>query len=130
MLGCSHGPTLIYKHMKYLNWLLRPSFFVLALLVLFKNARVQVSGNDRGMAIGMLDMTKDAIKKNYYDPTYHGVDIDFVFEQAKERMKTAPSRDALMMTIASAVLAFDDSHTNFFPRRVPPRSNTAGWSTW
>ena len=67
------------------------------------------------MAIGMLDMTKDAIKKNYYDPTYHGVDIDFVFEQAKERMKTAPSRDALMMTIASAVLAFDDSHTNFFP---------------
>ena len=41
------------------------------------------------MALGMLDATKDAIKKNYYDPTFHGVDIDFVFEQAKERMKAA-----------------------------------------
>ncbi|MGH7782748.1 MAG: S41 family peptidase, partial [Candidatus Binatia bacterium] len=60
-------------------------------------------------------MTKDAIKKNYYDPTFHGVDIDFVFDQAKERMKVAPTRDALMMTIASAVLSLDDSHTNFFP---------------
>ena len=68
------------------------------------------------MAIGMLDMTKDAIKRNYYDPTYHGVDIDFVFEQAKERMKTARRHETrFMMTIASAVLAFDDSHTNFFP---------------
>ncbi|HEV8591529.1 MAG TPA: S41 family peptidase [Pyrinomonadaceae bacterium] len=77
--------------------------------------RAQVSGNDRGMALGLLDMTKDTIKKNYYDPTYHGVDLDFVFDQAKERMKAAPTRDALMLTIASAVLTLDDSHTTFLP---------------
>lgn len=75
----------------------------------------QVSGLDRDMAIGMLDITKDAIKKNYYDPTFRGVDLDFVFEQAKARMKTAPTRDALMLTIASAVLTLDDSHTTFLP---------------
>jgi C-terminal processing protease CtpA/Prc len=79
------------------------------------NSAAQVSGNDREIAIGMLGATKDEIKKNYYDPTFHGVDIDFVFDQAKERMKAAPTRDALMMTIASAVLALDDSHTTFFP---------------
>lgn len=75
----------------------------------------QINGTDRTMAIGLLEMSKEAIKKNYYDPTYHGVDIDFVFEQAKERMKAAPTRDALMLTIASAVLTLDDSHTTFLP---------------
>ncbi len=75
----------------------------------------QVSGSDRDVANGMLSSTKNAVKKNYYDPTFHGVDLEFVFEQAKERIKTAPTRDALMMTIASAMLALDDSHTTFFP---------------
>jgi carboxyl-terminal processing protease len=78
-------------------------------------ADAQVSGADRSAAIGMLEITKDEIKKNYYDPAYKGVDIDFVFEQAKERMKAAPTRDALMMIIAQSVIAFDDSHTTFFP---------------
>ena len=89
------------------------------LLVLGTGYRVpaQVGSNERDMAIGLLDITKDAIKKNYYDPTFHGVDIDFVFEQAKDRMKSAPNRDALMMTIASAVLSLDDSHTVFLPPR-------------
>jgi carboxyl-terminal processing protease len=75
----------------------------------------QINGTDRNMAIGLLEMSRDAIKKNYYDPAYRGVDIDFVFEQAKERMKAAPTRDALMLTIASAVLTLDDSHTTFIP---------------
>ena len=90
----------------------------LAMLQMFFTPAVikaQVSGTDRGMALGLLDLTKDAIKKNYYDPTYHGVDLDFVFDQAKERMKAAPTRDALMLTIASAVLSLDDSHTTFLP---------------
>ena len=39
----------------------------------------------------------------------------FIFEQAGERMKTAPTRDALMMIIAQTVLALDDSHTTFYP---------------
>jgi C-terminal processing protease CtpA/Prc len=93
------------------------SFFTFFLFLAIASAQVtaQVSGAERSMAMGMLDITKESIKKNYYDPTYHGVDIEFVFEQAKERMKTAPTRDALMMIIASTVIAFDDSHTNFYP---------------
>jgi C-terminal processing protease CtpA/Prc len=78
-------------------------------------ALAQATGTDRGNAFTMLDMTRDAIKKNYFDPTYRGIDVDFVFEQAKERIKIAPTRDAMMITIASAVMAFDDSHTTFAP---------------
>ena len=93
---------------------LRPAFLFL-LLLLPLSTTAQVSKIDREMAFVMLERTKDAIKNNYYDPTFHGVDIDFVFEQAKARIQAAPTRDALMMTIASAVMSLDDSHTTFFP---------------
>ena len=99
----------------YKPFCLKTLFLLLLLVIPFSKLTAQVSGNDRGMAFGMLEMTKDAIKSNYYDPQFHGVDLDFVFEQAKERMKTAPTRDAMMMIIAQSVLAFDDSHTTFFP---------------
>lgn len=89
---------------------------LLALFVtLAGNMSAQVNGNDRGMALTMLDATKSEIKQNYYDPKFRGLDVDLIFEQARERIKTAPSRDALLMAIASAVMAFDDSHTNFYP---------------
>lgn len=110
--------------MKTLRLLALSSFlFTLALSV-----NGQVSSTDRDMAIGLLDIAKSAVKDNYYDPKYHGVDIDFVFEQAKERMKVAPSRDALMLTIASAFMTLDDSHTTFIP---PPRAAEFeyGWRT-
>jgi C-terminal processing protease CtpA/Prc len=100
---------------RLLSLFLSANFAVLFLILSPAPSYSQVNGTDRSMALGLLDMTKDAIKKNYYDPTYHGVDIDFVFEQARERMKAAPTRDALMLTIASAVLTLDDSHTTFIP---------------
>lgn len=88
-------------------------FFLLAAPAVPVSA--QASGADRSMAMGMLDITIDSIKKNYYDPAYHGVDIDFVREQARERIKAAPTRDAMMMIIAQTIIALDDSHTNFYP---------------
>ena len=75
----------------------------------------QVSGGDRGMAESMLDNVRDSIKKNYFDPAFRGVDMDYVFEQAKTRLQAANTRDSLMITVASAVMAFDDSHTTFIP---------------
>ncbi len=102
--------------MKKLKFIPAIGFIVFASILFFTvQVTAQINSNDRDVAIRMLDLSKDTIKKNYYDPTFRGVDIDFVFEQARERMKVATSRDALMMTIASAVLAFDDSHTTFLP---------------
>lgn len=105
--------------------LFRSSLVVVALAM---SVGAQVSSTDRSMALGLLDITKDAIKNNYYDPSFHGVDLDFVFEQARERMKAAPTRDAMMLTIASAVLTLDDSHTTFIP---PARAAEFeyGWRT-
>jgi C-terminal processing protease CtpA/Prc len=104
--------------MKYSS-IVQRIFASLSLFIVLGNAchsaTAQATGADRGMAFTMLDMTKDAIKKNYFDPTYRGIDVDFVFEQARERIKVAPTRDAMMITIASAVMAFDDSHTTFAP---------------
>ena len=99
------------------NRLSRKGLCMLACILAFPAFQTfaQINGTDRNMAIGLLEMSKEAIKKNYYDPTYRGVDIDFVFETAKERMKAAPTRDALMLTIAAAVLTLDDSHTTFLP---------------
>jgi C-terminal processing protease CtpA/Prc len=114
--------------MRKLNRSLAPMIIAatLAFSISPLTASAQVSGNDRGIAFGMADTIKDTIKKNYYDQTFHGVDIDFVFEQAKERLKAAETRDSLMVTLASAVMAFDDSHTTFIP---PSRAATIeyGW---
>src|SRR4051794_14669802 len=75
----------------------------------------QVGANERGFAQGMLTNVKNEIKAGYYDPSFHGIDIDYVWEQANQKLNVDPTRDAMMMTIASAVLSLDDSHTTFFP---------------
>lgn len=88
------------------------------LFLVFLNALTcfgQISDGDRDNALGMLDSLKDTIKKNYYDPNYHGVNLEDVFTQAKQKIKTAGTRDELMMTLAQATLSLDDSHTVFIP---------------
>ena len=99
---------------------------ILAFATFSQSAFAQISGSDRDNGFGMLEILKDTIKKNYYDSNYHGVDLDFVFGQAKERMKNANTRDELMVILAQTTLAFDDSHTFFVP---PSRSANVeyGW---
>ncbi len=103
-------------------------FFAVILSFVFfsQSAFAQISGSDRDNGYGMLEILKDSIKKNYYDPKYKGVDLDFVFSQAKELMKNANTRDELMVILAQTTLAFDDSHTFFVP---PSRSANVdyGW---
>jgi len=63
----------------------------------------------------MLSAAKDDLKKNYFDPTLHGIDIDGRFKQAEARLKEATTRDQLIITIAQTMLDFNDSHTYFVP---------------
>jgi carboxyl-terminal processing protease len=74
----------------------------------------------------ILKIVRDEIKKNYYDPTFHGLDIDQRFQQAATKMTTAPDRSYAVADIAGAVSALNDSHTIFLP---PGRFNTHeyGW---
>lgn len=95
-------------------------FGVLVLLTLsFRYAPAQVTSTDRDVAVGMLETTRDSIKKNYFDPNFRGVNIDAVFDESKARLRDARSRDELMLIVAGTVASLNDSHTNFFP---PARS--------
>jgi len=74
----------------------------------------------------MLDIIKGDIKKNYYDPTFHGIDIEARFKAADEKIKSVDSLGQAYGVIAQALSEFNDSHLFFFP---PPRPAHAdyGW---
>jgi carboxyl-terminal processing protease len=70
---------------------------------------------DRDSAKTMLDLMKQDLKKNYYDPNYHGMDLDKRFQVAEEELKLAQTRDELMISVAQVLLELNDSHTFFVP---------------
>ncbi|MBC8030484.1 MAG: hypothetical protein H7Z16_10265 [Pyrinomonadaceae bacterium] len=70
---------------------------------------------DRENAKAMLNAAKEDIKKNYYDPTLRGLDIEAHFKEAEAKLKQATTRDQLVLIVAQTVLALDDSHTSFVP---------------
>lgn len=85
------------------------------------------SGFDRARGSTMLNVIKSDLRKNYYDPNFHGVDIDARFKQADEKIKTATSLGQIFGIIAQALIDLNDSHTYFIP---PGRSYTTeyGWN--
>lgn len=70
---------------------------------------------ERGRAKDMLNTIKKEIKSNYYDPTFHGIDLDARFKIAEEKLDKAASLGQAFGIIAQAVLELNDSHTIFFP---------------
>jgi hypothetical protein len=78
-----------------------------------------LSKNDREVGRIMLRNVKDSIKKNYYDPEFHGVNIDETFKAAEEKINEATSNGQVFGIIAKAVRSLNDSHTSFRP---PPRA--------
>lgn len=84
------------------------------------------TGQDRDRVRGMLDVIKGDIKKNYYDPAFHGIDIDTRFKAADEKIKSAESLGQAYGVIAQALSEFNDSHLFFFPPPRPARADY-GW---
>src|SRR5438874_5545255 len=80
----------------------------------------RLSDNDRDFMIAMLRTLRDDVAKHYYDPTFHGVDLDARFKDAALRLKTTPSFNDGIATLAEFLTQLDDSHTTFIPpnRRV------------
>jgi C-terminal processing protease CtpA/Prc len=81
---------------------------------------------DRDNAQAMLNAAKEDLKKNYYDPQLHGLDLDSHFKAAEARLKKATTRDQLLVAVAQTMLELDDSHTFLMP---PPRAASVeyGW---
>ena len=104
------------------------SFALTILLVLCPSLVVksQTLGHTREMGRSMLGTIQSDIKKNYYDPSFHGIDIDSHFKETDEKIKQAASLNEVLGLIAAALMSFNDSHTYF----VPPRRATRvehGW---
>ena len=78
-------------------------------------ARAQSLSLDRDRGREMLKAIKDDIKKNYYDPSIRGMDLETRFRQAEEEVKQAKSLGQITAAIAQALLDLNDSHTVFLP---------------
>jgi len=70
---------------------------------------------DRGRVEVMFGLLQEALKKNYYDPTFHGVDMDARYKVYAERAKKSPTLGEAFRTIAAYLAVLDDSHTVFLP---------------
>ncbi|HJR07567.1 MAG TPA: S41 family peptidase [Pyrinomonadaceae bacterium] len=70
---------------------------------------------ERERAQTMLSVLKNELKKNYYDPNFHGMDVDARFKAAEEKIKQATSINQAFGIIAQAFLDLNDSHTTFSP---------------
>ncbi len=79
----------------------------------------QISSLDRERAQQMLKTTVDELRKNYYDPKFHGVDLDKEYSEAKQRIEKVSSLSMAIANIANLLDALDDSHTFFLPPERP-----------
>lgn len=73
--------------------------------------------NERARAEIMLQDIHDALKKDYYDPAYHGLDIDARYKIYLERVKKSDTLGDAFRTVAAYLAGLDDSHTYFEPPR-------------
>jgi C-terminal processing protease CtpA/Prc len=83
-------------------------------------AQVQFDSIQRERARQMLRDLRDAMKHHYYDPQYHGIDMEARFEAADTRLKSVNNLGDALTTIAQTLDALKDSHTFF----LPPSRNT------
>lgn len=65
--------------------------------------------------IGMLDQLEQDLKENYYDPSFHGVDLAARFKEARAKIENAPTQDDAFLHVAAAMASLNDSHTSFNP---------------
>ncbi|HEX8088858.1 MAG TPA: S41 family peptidase [Blastocatellia bacterium] len=85
-----------------------------------------ITSKDRDRGRVMLTTIKNDIKKEYYDPAFHGIDIEARFKQAEEKMNQAESLGQILGIVAQVLIEFDDSHLFFIPpERVT--STEYGW---
>lgn len=84
------------------------------------------SSLDRDRGRSMLSVIKEDLKKNYYDPGCHGMDLDARFKAADEKIKQAQSLGQIFGIIGQVLTELEDSHTFFLP---PGRANQTeyGW---
>lgn len=81
---------------------------------------------DRERAHVMLHQVKHEIERNYYDPSFHGVDLAVKADLAEALIDSATSLGGATAAIAQFAMSLDDSHTFFAPPATTVRVDY-GW---
>ncbi|HET9712302.1 MAG TPA: S41 family peptidase [Pyrinomonadaceae bacterium] len=106
-------------------------FLVVVSLATFFSASIRAQekslGDDRDHGKSMLKRIKEDLKRDYYDPTFRGMDVDARFKEAAAKIDEARSLGQIMGIIATVLGELNDSHTFFIP---PARSleTDYGWT--
>lgn len=105
------------------------AFFVLAMGIGPLSASGQSFDRiERERMKAMLKNIKNEVKKNYYDPNFHGIDIEARFKKAEDRLDQVTSTSQGFAVISQVLVDFNDSHLFF----LPPSTNLRvqyGWLT-
>ena len=84
-------------------------------------APATMPANDLYKVRGMMREAYETVKKNYYDPSFHGLDWESRYREYDEKLKSAPTMNAGLTLVAAFLGGLNDSHTSFLP---PPHSYT------
>jgi C-terminal processing protease CtpA/Prc len=110
----------------------RNSYQLLVITVVCLLAAVHATGLqkinrvEQEQARAMLHQVEEAIEKNYFDPNFHGYNLQSRFEAAEKRLSDVPNLVAALGVIGWAVEGLNDSHTFF----RPPARNVVVYSGW
>jgi C-terminal processing protease CtpA/Prc len=74
---------------------------------------------NRGRAIEILRDAYDNVKRHYYDPKYHGLDIDARYHEYDTKIRNANSLGQAFGIVAAYLDGLKDSHTFFDPPSRP-----------
>ncbi len=105
---------MIYSHIRLLLRVAAVALFSVTLFVPYVPAQ-GFDSIEKGRMKGILKIVKNEIKKNYYDPNFHGIDIEARFQAAEEKLSGATSTTQSLAIIAQAVIDFNDSHLYLLP---------------
>ncbi len=76
-----------------------------------------IGGYERGRGRDMLRVVRERLERDYYDSTFHGIDLRAAAARADSQIQAAQSNSQIFRVIAEFVHALDDSHTWFIPPR-------------
>lgn len=85
-----------------------------------------LTGLEREERQVMLKSIFDDMRKDYYDPTFHGLDWEASFAEAKGKITKATSKTEANLQIAAFLEPLNDSHTVFVPPQHAVREDY-GW---
>src|SRR5690348_16681437 len=78
-------------------------------------SEAKISRLDRQSTALMLRNIHDALKKNYYDRTFHGIDIDAKYTQSEDLLSNASTLSEAMDDVSAYLNELNDPHTYFVP---------------